>query len=143
LFGDDTLNNNKNKNDPEKVSSSKPKALKAKSKQKRFAVAEELKQLRADLDALRENVHWAEAMEDADRVADLKRAIQNGEERDPDLCYAKALQILAQTKATSLTTNKDLSSTEKQRLLVKWQKEAELARSCLPQFQLEGLWVGK
>jgi hypothetical protein len=119
-------------------------------KKKRFAVGEELKQLRAELDSLRENLHWAQAMEDDERVVDLKSAIQTGEQRDPDLCYAKALQMLAQTKASTTTSSTGLSSSainlspeEKQRLLEKWQKEAEAARSKLPQFQLEGLWVGK
>ena len=119
-------------------------------KKKRFAVGDELKQLRAELDSLRENMHWAQAMEDEKRVADLKSAIQTGEQRDPDLCYAKALQMLAQTKAvtTSSSTSQsssaiNLSPEEKQRLLLKWQKEADAARSKLPQFQLEGLWVGK
>jgi hypothetical protein len=121
-------------------------------KKKRFAVGDELKQLRAELDSLRENLHWAQAMEDEKRVVDLKSAIQTGEQRDPDLCYAKALQMLAHTKASTTTTSSstsqnssaiNLSPDEKQRLLLKWQKEAELARSKLPQFQLEGLWVGK
>jgi hypothetical protein len=125
------------------------KAPKSKKK-KRFAVGEELKQLRAELDSLRENMHWAQAMEDEKRVLDLKSAIQIGEQRDPDICYAKALQMLAQTKwsATSSSTSQNSSAInpspeEKQRLLAKWQKEANLARSKLPQFQLEGLWVGK
>jgi hypothetical protein len=125
------------------------KAQKSKKK-KRFAVGEELKQLRAELDSLRENLHWAQAMEDDERVVDLKSAIQTGEQRDPDLCYAKALQMLAQTKASTTTSSTSQSSSainlspeEKQRLLEKWQKEAEAARSKLPQFQLEGLWVGK
>jgi hypothetical protein len=119
-------------------------------KKKRFAVGEELKQLRAELDSLRENMHWAQAMEDEKRVLDLKSAILIGEQRDPDICYAKALQMLAQTKwsTTSSSTSQNSSAInpspeEKQRLLEKWQKEANLARSKLPQFQLEGLWVGK
>lgn len=119
-------------------------------KKKRFAVGDELKRLRSDLDSLRENLHLALAMEDDERVADLKSAIQNGEQRDPDLCYAKALQMLAQTKASTTSSSTGQSSStinlsldEKQRLLEKWQKEAEIARSKLPQFQLEGLWVGK
>jgi hypothetical protein len=119
-------------------------------KKKRFAVGDELKQLRAELDSLRENLHWAQAMEDEKRVADLKGAIQTGEQRDPDLCYAKALQMLAQTKASTTSSSISQSSSainlspeEKQRLLLKWQKEADAARSKLPQFQLEGLWVGK
>jgi anti-sigma28 factor (negative regulator of flagellin synthesis) len=50
-------------------------------KKKRFAVGDELKQLRAELDSLRENLHWAQAMEDEKRVADLKSAIKTGTAR--------------------------------------------------------------
>jgi hypothetical protein len=140
---------------------SKNSAAQKSKRKKRFAVGDELNRLRADLDALRENLYWAEAMEDGERTADLKSAIMLGEQRDPDLCYKQALLMLAQTKARTTTTstttssskspsgtsastnNSNLSLDEKQRLLEKWQKEAEAARSSLPQFQLEGLWVGK
>jgi hypothetical protein len=142
---------NSNENGVSEQEEQQPQTKAPKSKKKkRFAVGDELKQLRAELDSLRENMHWAQAMEDEKRVADLKSAIQTGEQRDPDLCYAKALQMLAQTKAstTSSSTSQsssaiNLSPEEKQRLLEKWQKEADAARSKLPQFQLEGLWVGK
>jgi hypothetical protein len=150
LFGDDTRsNNNENGVSKQEEQHQQTKAQKSKKK-KRFAIGDELKRLRADLDSLRENLHWAEAMEDDERVVDLKSAIQTGEQRDPDICYANALQMLAQTKAstTSSSTSQstgtnNLSLDEKQQLLEKWQKEAEVARSSLPQFQLEGLWVGK
>jgi anti-sigma28 factor (negative regulator of flagellin synthesis) len=160
LFGDDTRSNSnengvsKQEEEQQEQVSKDRKAQKSKKK-KRFASGDELKRLRADLESLRENLHWAEAMEDDERVADLKSAIQNGAQRDPDLCYAKALQMLALTKARPTTatsasqsaspasTTNNLSLYEKEELLEKWQKEADAARSSLPQFQLEGLWVGK
>lgn len=104
----------------------------------RFAVGRELKRLRADLDSLRENLCWAEAMEDHDRVEDLSKAIRNGENRDPDVVYRRALRGVIDAKASF-----KLSEEEKQRRVKKWQKEAAAARRHLPRFQMEGLWVGK
>lgn len=104
----------------------------------RFAVGEELKRLRSDLDSLRENLGWAEAMEDHDRVEDLSKAIRNGENRDPDIVYRRALRGVIDAKASF-----KLSEDEKQRRVKKWQKEASAARRHLPRFQMEGLWVGK
>jgi hypothetical protein len=159
LFGDDTCSNSNengvsNSNQEEQQGqqqvskNSKPQKSK---KKKRFAAGDELKRLRADLDSLRENLHWAEAMEDDERIADLKAAIKNSAQRDPDLCYAKALQMLALTKVRPITgtsqsasaNSNNLSTDEKEQLMRKWQKEADTSRSSLPQFQLEGLWVGK
>ena len=104
----------------------------------RFARGEELKRLRADLDSLRENLGWAEAMEDQDRIDDLAKAIRNGENRDPDIVYRRALRGVIDAKASF-----KLSDDEKQRRVKKWQNEAAAARRHLPRFQMEGLWVGK
>ena len=104
----------------------------------RFAKGEELKRLRADLDSLRENLSWAEAMEDQDRVEDLAKTIKNGENRDPDVVYRRALRSVIDAKASF-----KLSEDEKQRRVTKWQKEAAAARRHLPRFQMEGLWVGR
>lgn len=104
----------------------------------RFAQGEDLKRLRADLESLRENLCWAEAMEDQDRVDDLSKAIKNGENRDPDIVYRRALRGVIDAKASF-----KLSEEEKQRRVDKWQKEAAAARRHLPRFQMEGLWVGR
>ena len=104
----------------------------------RFATGEELKRLRADLDSLRENLSWAEAMEDHDRIEDLAQAIKNGENRDPDVVYRRALRNVIDAKASF-----KISEEEKQLRVKKWQKEAAAARRQLPRFQMEGLWVGR
>ena len=117
--------NNKNDNQPSKVLG-------------RFATGDELKRLRSDLESLRENLGWAEAMEDQDRMDDLAKAIRNGENRDPDIVYRRALRNVIDAKASF-----KLSDEEKQRRVKKWQKEAAAARRLLPRFQMEGLWVGK
>ena len=105
---------------------------------KRFATGEELKNLRLDLESLRHNLQWAEALKDEVRIESLQKAIKNGENRDPDFMYKKAVKLIAQAK-----TMKDASSEEKSAFFEKWTTVAAAARACLPQFNLEGLWVGK
>lgn len=104
----------------------------------RFATGKELKRLHADLDSLRENLSWAEAMEDEDRIEDLNKAIKNGENRDPNIVYKRALRAVIDAKASF-----KLSEEEKARRVKKWKEEAQAARLCLPRFQMEGLWVGR
>ena len=105
---------------------------------KRFATGEELENLRMDLESLRHNLQWAEALSDEGRVASLKKAIRNGENRDPNLMYTKALKEVNKAKF-----RKNISQDQKDALIEKWTKVAAAARECLPQFSLEGLWVGK
>lgn len=105
---------------------------------KRFEKGDALKRLRSDLDSLRENLQWAEATDDTTRIADLSNAIRNGEERDPEVIYAKSLRLIAETKAAL-----DISNDDKQVLIERFQDRAQAARSHLPRFQLEGLWIGK
>ena len=105
---------------------------------KQFATGEELKRLRHDLEVLRDNLQWAEAVDDHGRTLDLAKAIRNGERRDPDLAYAKARQAIAETKAST-----ELSEDDKQVILQRLQDRAQAARALLPRFQLDGLWVGK
>jgi len=127
LFGDDIRKDRNN----DQVSSS------ADNNKKKFAAGDELKRLRADLKSLRDNLQWAQAMDDLIRMQDLQKAIDKGEQKDPELVYRKALRMIAESKASN-----KLSPENKQELIEKWQKEAKAARACLPQFQMEGLWVG-
>lgn len=103
-----------------------------------FAVGDELKRLRNDLDILRHNLELAEAMDDRSRIHDLTKAIRDGERGDPEIAYAKALQDIAETKAAL-----DLSKEDKDAILFRLQERAQAARSLLPRFQMEGLWIGK
>lgn len=105
---------------------------------KRFATGEELKNLRLDLESLRHNLQWAEALKDELRIESLEKAIRNGENRDPDLMYKKSLKLISQAQKM-----KDASKQEKDALIEKWADVAAAARQCLPQFNLDGLWVGK
>ena len=51
--------------------------------------------------------------------------------------YGKALKMVQQAKQM------DCSEEEKEVLVEKWVNVAASARESLPQFNLEGLWVGK
>lgn len=105
---------------------------------KRFATGEELKNLRLDLESLRQNLQWAEALKDEVRIDSLEKAIHNGENRDPDFMYKKSLRMISQANRM-----KDASREERDALIENWTTVADAARSCLPQFNLDGLWVGK
>lgn len=127
LFGDDTRRDSVSSSSDDLVSSSK-----------RFATGAELKSLRADLESLRENLQWAKAMKDEDRIEDLNKAVKNGENRDPDIAYKRALREVIDAKASYF-----LPEVERKKRVKKWEKEAAEARSCLARFHLEGLWVGR
>jgi hypothetical protein len=52
--------------------------------------------------------------------------------------YKKSLRLINQAKKM-----KEASIEEKEALIEKWATVAATARECLPQFNLNGLWVGK
>ena len=105
---------------------------------KRFASGEELECLREDLESLKQNLEWAKALKDENRIESLEKAIRKGESRDPSFMYTKAKKIIAETKKM-----KDASDDEKEILIEKWSGIATDAREFLPQLNMEGLWVGK
>ena len=104
---------------------------KEKEIRKRFATGEGLKKLRAVLSLLRENLKWSRVMED-DKIDEIQADIERSECRDPEIVYNKAHRQLWEADSDADPA-----------LLKKWTEEAALARSCLPRFNLEGLWVGK
>jgi hypothetical protein len=101
----------------------------------RFATGEALQNLRTDLESLRENLRWAEAMEDFSRIQDLREAIETGEKCDPDFTYAKALGEIEKAK-------KIIKDSQREHQIQKWAKEAAAAREYVAGFNLGGLWVG-
>lgn len=105
---------------------------------KRFATGDELKNLRVDLETLKHNLEWAKALKDDVRMESLEKAIRNGQNRDPSFMYTKALKLIAHTRKL-----KDVSQEEKDALVEKWTNVAAAARELLPEFNLDGLWVGK
>lgn len=98
---------------------------------KRFAVGEELTQLRESLANMRENLKFSIAAKCEERVISLSEAIRIAEKRDPEIEYTHKLVDMyhAQDK-TSLSYKK-------------LEDDAKDARDSIDHFNLHGLWVGK
>ena len=116
----------------------KERLAKEESTSKRFASGEELKSLREDMESLRHNLEWAKALKDEARVESLSKAIKRGQDRDPYFMYTKALRLIAEARKM-----KDVTEEEKDALIEKWSGVARSAKHVLPEFRMEGLWVGK
>ena len=101
-------------------------------------MGDELKNIRRDLEHLRENLKWAEAAKDQNRVQDLTNTIEKGESRDPEQVYLKALKVIGELEKSSPTKVPDKDAQKET-----WNQIASEARSCITRFQLDGLWVGK
>jgi hypothetical protein len=101
----------------------------------RFAEGNDLTKLRSDILSLKKNLEWAKAIGDASRIHDLETTIDKWEWKDPEAAYAKALSMVE-----SLSKVKGEGQ---EALITNWVQEAVVARSCIPRFNLEGLWVGK
>jgi len=98
----------------------------------RFVQGDELHRLRQDVLGMRQSLHEARHLGDKSRVKKLTRAILSAQQRDAEFMYQVALERL---EAASLAGLVEEAET--------YRVEAERARAALPQFQLEGLWVGK
>jgi hypothetical protein len=80
------------------------------------------------------SVKLLEAISENDRASEIeiRRDLRMAESRDPELVYK--MQLEAMTEARQRGHTEDETSHKEQALN---------ARSCLPQYNLEGLWVGK
>jgi len=86
--------------------------------------------LRSKIDDL--NLKLIDSMTSGANVEDLKSSLQQAESRDPYLVYGLELEA----------TEKALQEGRIEEAFLHRQ-EAMSARSCLPQFNFEGLWIGK
>lgn len=102
--------------------------------QKRFAsYGDDLWDLRTDMEKL------SEELQDTMRKGaslnthdEIRNVLYELEQRDPELVYKVELEHLKQAQQDGRTEDAQ-----------EHQEAAMAARSCLPQFNLEGLWVGK
>ena len=101
-------------------------------KSSKFVAGDDLHRLRHQVLAMRLELQEARRNDDADRVRDLERAIMKTQQVDAEFVYTVSLerQQLAQQAG-------DLFAAQR------FHEKAMEARAALPQFQLEGLWVGK
>mmetsp|Transcript_11212 Transcript_11212/g.23609 ORF Transcript_11212/g.23609 Transcript_11212/m.23609 type:complete len:353 (+) Transcript_11212:165-1223(+) len=101
----------------------------------RFATGDELRNLHDDMKALKQVLKWCRVSGDVHRVGELRETIKLLEGKDPEVVYTRA--ISAMNKAEKI---EDL---DKRKFVIdQHRSEANLARSCIPRFNLEGLWVG-
>jgi hypothetical protein len=98
----------------------------------RFVQGDDLHTLRRQIFTLRQELATARGMGATDRVHELERTILKAQQVDAEFVYQVSLERMNFAK---LQNNIQLEK--------KYKQEAILARSALPQFNLEGLWVGK
>lgn len=124
--GEDSSSNNNNNNRVRSSSSSTG------STSSKFVSGDDLHRLRHQVLALRLELQEARRNDDARRVQDLERAIMKTQQVDAEFVYTVSLerQELAEQDGNVLDAQR-------------FHEKAMEARNALPQFQLEGLWVGK
>lgn len=98
----------------------------------RFLTGEELNKLRQHVLSLRQELEYARKLDATDRVQQLERAILKAQQVDAEFIYEVSLERI--DVAQKLGNFQDAE---------RFRKEATMARQALPQFNLDGLWVGK
>ena len=99
---------------------------------KLYLHGDELIELRKYIINLEAELEVAADERDTGSIQHITRALQESKAMDAEHCYMIALENL---KIAEKNGNQEEAS--------EYRKESLLARSCLPQFQLNGLWVGK
>lgn len=99
--------------------------------ERRFAVGQQLVELRESLANLRENLNYSIVSKCQERVISLSEAIRNAERRDPEHVYTYKLVEMYNSKNVALSDYNKLED------------EAKGAREFIDHFNLHGLWVGK
>ena len=98
----------------------------------RVAHGDELIQLRKDVESMRVDLLDARSTGDVARMNSLKVEITKAGAKDAEFIYELAMQRMQLAEREGLAQEAE-----------RFRQEALAARSVLPQFQLEGLWVGK
>ena len=101
----------------------------------RFVTGDELRNLRDEMKSVKEVAKFCQVAGQVKRVAELQETIKSSERRDPNFVYAEAISAMRKAK--------DIVDPEKRKFVIdQHRSEANLARECIPCFNLEGLWVG-
>lgn len=98
----------------------------------RFAERDELHRLRQEVLGMRQSLNDARSVGDTQRVKKLTRAILAAQQRDAEFMYQVALERMEAASRAGMSAEAET-----------YRMEAKRARAALPQFQLEGLWVGR
>lgn len=131
-FDEDAFDPLKNKNNFNNIPAGSPAERVETSNQSRFVTGDGLHRLRHEVLALRLELQEARRSGSQSHVRELEKAIMKAQQVDAEFVYTVSLERmeLAQQEGR-------FQDAEKFRYL------AYEARSSLPQFNLEGLWVGK
>jgi hypothetical protein len=99
---------------------------------RRFVSGDELHLLRQRVLSLRSHLQDAKERGDVTQVEKLSRAILDAQQKDAEFIYQVAMEKMEAATQAGFSKEAD-----------HYREEAMLARAALPQFNLEGLWVGK
>jgi len=102
------------------------------NKRKFVKYGEELWNLRKVMTSLSKKLVTAINSGVREREEDIREKLHDAERQDPELVYQMELEKLAKAKSEGRTSDAKRHSIN-----------AIAARSCLPHFNLDGLWVGK
>ena len=100
-----------------------------------FVHGSDLVNLRLDIANFEENLKWALATDDIQRIVDLKNAIEHAQEKDPEYVYSKMLHKIHDVQKMNVS--------KKYKLLPRYIEDALSARQYIPRLNMEGLWIGK
>lgn len=98
----------------------------------RFLHGDELIELRQYIENLEMDMVDARDSNDLGRLSDLQKALHESRNMDPEFAYANCLENAEASEKCGMHDEAK-----------EWRQEATEARACLPQFNLQGLWVGK
>ena len=98
----------------------------------KFANGDDLQRVRRHVLGLRAELYDAKASQDSARILELQRSIVKAQQLDAEFVYSISLERMETAEARGRWVEAD-----------KYRAEAAEARKALPQFNLEGLWVGK
>ena len=97
-----------------------------------FVQGDDLQRLRIQILELRAELYDAKATNDAARVLELQHSIVKAQQHDAEFVYSVSLERMEAAEARGRWAEAE-----------KFRLDAVEARQALPQFNLEGLWVGK
>ena len=98
----------------------------------RFVHGDELIALRKRVDQLKSDLTDARNSGDLSQIRTVKLEIIEAEQQDAELIYLVSTRRMKKAQEVGLNDEAE-----------KFHQEAKAARSVLPQFNIEGLWVGK
>jgi len=101
-------------------------------RQAHFVTGDDLHELREEVISLMEELEQARDQQDTDRAQELETAILLAQQVDAEFIYMVATERMQAAQQAGRMSK-----------AAEYKRQAVAARSALPQFNLEGLWVGK